>query len=123
MKTILYSIIFLLLVIVASTEFLHLRPSSESKAYGQMIIDTQYPAIKSDSVKAAILEKVHVPKTKNKEEQFLIVYKNVDGEIWKIENSLPFWGAGERNDSVWVFFSNESRKDGYVTFLNIKPVK
>lgn len=123
MKTLFYMIMFVLIALVIFNEHQNSEPSSESKAYGQMISQTQNPEIKLDSVKAAILEKVHIPKTKSSDEQFLMVYKNVDGEIWKIENSLPFWGAGEKNDSVWVYFSNVNRKNGYVSYSDVKPMK
>lgn len=123
MKTITYSLMLLALAFVLVTELLNFKTSVKPKPVGQMISKVPSSTVKSDSVKAAILEKVHIPKTKFSDEQFLLVYKNVDGEVWKIENSLPFWGAGEKNDSVWVFYSNENRKDGYITYINVKSIQ
>lgn len=117
MKTLLYSIILVALAFVLVTELIYSNTPVKPKSVGQMT------TIKSDSVKAIIIEKTHIPKTKYSDEQFLLVYKNVDGEVWKIENSLSFWGAGEKNDSVWVYFSNDNRKNGFVTYLDIKPIK
>lgn len=113
----------LALAFVLVTELLNFKTSVKPKPVGEMISKVPSSTVKSDSVKAAILEKVHIPKTKFSDEQFLLVYKNVDGEVWKIENSLPFWGAGEKNDSVWVFYSNENRKDGYITYINVKSIQ
>ena len=113
----------LALAFVLVTELLNFKTSVKPKPVGQMISKVPSCTVKSDSVKAAILEKVHIPKTKFSDEQFLLVYKNVDGEVWKIENSLPFWGAGEKNDSVWVYFSNENRRNGYITYLDVRPMK
>lgn len=123
MKTITYSLMLLALAFVLVTELLNFKTSVKPKPVGEMISKVPSSTVKSDSVKAAILEKVHIPKTKFSDEQFLLVYKNVDGEVWKIENSLPFWGAGEKNDSVWVFYSNENRKDGYITYINVKSIQ
>jgi len=123
MKTITYSLMLLALAFVLVTELLNFKTSVKPKPVGQMISKVPSCTVKSDSVKAAILEKVHIPKTKFSDEQFLLVYKNVDGEVWKIENSLPFWGAGEKNDSVWVYFSNENRRNGYITYLDVRPMK
>lgn len=123
MKTILYSLMLLGLAFVLVTELLNSKTSVKPIPIGQMISNVPLSIVKSDSVKAAILEKIHIPKTKLSDEQFLLIYKNVDGEVWKIENSLPFWGAGEKNDSVWVYFSNVNRKNGYVSYSDVKPMK
>ncbi len=123
MKTILYSLMLLALAFVLVTELLNSKTSVKPIPIGQMISNAPLSIVKSDSVKAAILEKIHIPKTKLSDEQFLLIYKNVDGEVWKIENSLPFWGAGEKNDSVWVYFSNVNRKNGYVSYSDVKPMK
>ena len=123
MKTILYSLMLLALAFVLVTELLNSKTSVKPIPIGQMISNAPLSIVKSDSVKAAILEKIHIPKTKLSDEQFLLIYKNVDGEVWKIENSLPFWGAGEKNDSVWVYFSNVNRKNGYVSYSDVKTMK
>ncbi|TDE09832.1 hypothetical protein [Dyadobacter psychrotolerans] len=123
MKTITYTLMLLALAFVLVTELLNFKTSIKPKPVGQLINKLPSSTVKSDSVKAAILEKVHIPKTKFSDEQFLLVYKNVNGEVWKIENSLPFWGAGEKNDSVWVYFSNENRRNGYITYLDVRPMK
>ncbi|WP_138484499.1 hypothetical protein [Dyadobacter bucti] len=123
MKTILYSLMLLALAFVLVTELLNSKTLVKPIPIGQMISNAPLSIVKSDSVKAAILEKIHIPKTKLSDEQFLLIYKNVDGEVWKIENSLPFWGAGEKNDSVWVYFSNVNRKNGYVSYSDVKPMK
>jgi len=112
-----YSIMLIALAFVLVTELVNSKTPHKAKSAGEITTN------KIDSVKAVIFEKVHIPKTKSSDEQFLLVYKNVDGEVWKIENSLSFWGSGEKKDSVWVYFSNENRKHGFVTYLDVKPIK
>ena len=77
----------------------------------------------ADSIKAVILSKIIVPKTKNTDNQFILTYKNKDGEIWKIEDALKFWNVADKNDSIMVYYHLTKKLDGVdVRFINIKKI-
>jgi hypothetical protein len=75
-----------------------------------------------DSVKAIVYDKIHIRKNKDQDEQYIFLYKNAQGAIWKIEDALIFWNAGVKGDSIMVYFL-DSPKFETVKFYDIKPIK
>ncbi|MEM9364078.1 MAG: hypothetical protein AAGA43_15665 [Bacteroidota bacterium] len=63
-------------------------------------------------VEAEILQRVHLPKgyrpgflgTKKTKDQFLVIYKNDDGEVWTI-NDFSFYDKVKVGDLVYVQYS------------------
>lgn len=66
---------------------------------------------KVHTVKAILLEK--------NSDSNIIIYKNVEGNIFKIPNALRFWDCGKVNDSILVSFANEYNP----VFVEVKPLK
>lgn len=66
---------------------------------------------KVHTVKAILLEK--------NSDSNIIIYKNVEGNIFKIPNALRFWDCGKANDSILVSFTNEYNP----VFVEVKPLK
>lgn len=62
------------------------------------------------TVKAIILDKNSLTET--------IIYKNTDGNIFKINKALRFWDCGEKGDSISIKFKNLNRP----IFIEVKPI-
>lgn len=75
------------------------------------IIEESKELKKIHQVKAIILEKNSINNT--------LIYKNIEGNIFKIPNALPFWDCGKEGDSVLVSFKNENNP----IFIDVKPLK
>lgn len=72
------------------------------------------------STKAIVLDTVSFVEDGKK--HYSIIYKNVNDEIWEIDNALRFWNIAGTRDSIQVFYKWERGlfKKSKLIFIDIK---
>jgi hypothetical protein len=70
---------------------------------------------KTQTIKGIVVDKLY------ENNEYIIIYKNVDGNIFEVENALKYWEL-QKKDSVLItyFYKNDSDGKRKIVFKNLK---
>lgn len=65
-----------------------------------------------DSVKVVILDKTILSNKKIlSDKDFIIVFKSLDGKVFKIDNAFQYWDSGNSGDTITIFYAKEFKPE------------